>query len=137
MAGRGRRRDAHVTTHLLVALDKARREGGGGGRKRRANRYYYSSVEQGEAHAARRLKQPPPLMRSFRKRCQHADGVCGKVIHLHRILGWTGRLRKATTDKRHSAPLTVTHGDMLQQRLASASAEQLRPNREAQNTSGV
>lgn len=56
MAARGRGRDAYVTTHLLVALDKAR---WWGGRKRRANRYYYNFVEQGEAHAARRLKQPP------------------------------------------------------------------------------
>lgn len=113
----GSGRDAYVTTHLLVALDKAG-GGGEGGRKRRANRYYYNSEEPGGGPCCSPPQTAPALMRSCRRRCQHADGVCGKVIHLHRIPGWTGGLGKSQdgrTDGRHSAPPTATHGDMLQQ----------------------
>ena len=62
-----------MTTHLRVALYKARRGGG----ERRANRYWHS-VEEGEAHAACWLKQDP--MRSFR-----AEPACRQRPRLRNI----------------------------------------------------
>lgn len=84
MAGGGRGKD-DVTTHLLVALYKARRGRGGGGIKRRSNRYCYHFVEQGGGPCCpltQTAPDPPALMRSVRKKCQHAGGVRGNDIHL-------------------------------------------------------
>lgn len=133
---RGRGRDAYVTTHLLVALDKARRGGRGVEEREGLTVTTTIFVERGEAHAARRLKQPP-LSCAAAERGASMQTASAEVIHPHRIPGWTSRLRKAMTNGRHSAPPTVTHGDMLQQLPVCANAEQLRPDREAQNTSGV
>ena len=68
----GRRR-AHVTTHLLVALYKARR----GGRERRANRYWQGTLwNKGRPMLPAADSNSTP-MRSSKKRSQHADSVRG------------------------------------------------------------
>lgn len=121
-----------VTTHLLVALDKARKgEGevrwgeGGGGRKRRAHRYD-SFAEQGEApcYPPTQTAPLPPSPSSHAQLQKEVPSMqtasAEEFIHLHHIPGWTGRLRKKKKPQqkkngRHSAPPTVTHGDMLQQ----------------------
>lgn len=105
---------AHVTTHLLVALYKARR----GGRERRANRYWHL-VEQGEAHAACWLKQHSSCAAS--EQSQHADSVRGyadKSLSITFHSGPAGLVRPCqhslSNTTRHSPPTAhqewhVTH----------------------------
>lgn len=128
-AGRGGgERYADVSTHLLVALDKARRGevGFGDGRKRRANRYYHSSAEHGEAPCCPPTQTAPPaLMRSFRTRCQACRRRLRKrsSISMAFQAGPAGFV-KATTKKRTT--LSPTDSDTRGHAPAAASLRQRR-----------
>lgn len=132
MVGRGR---AYVTTHLLVALYKA----GRGGRKTGLTVTSTNLWTKGDVHAARRLEPPPPppphsCVASERGASMQTASAGKRPSPSHSGFGAAGSVKP---NGRHSAPPTETHGDMLRHPPACTDAERLRPDREAQNTSGV
>lgn len=117
----GKRR-AHVTTHLLVALYKARR----GGRERRANRYWQGTLwNKGRPMLPAADSNSTP-MRSLKKRSQHADSVRGYAtspspshsfltfffFFLLRIPHWPSRLGKAMPKTDDTQPPQPNKSDM-------------------------
>lgn len=140
-----------MTTHLLVALYKARR----GGRERRANRYW-----QGTLWNKGRPMLPADCNSTScaaSERSRHADSVRCYATYwspshsfiVLRIPHWTDRPGKAAgchANGRHSAPTTHPEGHVTHpqtQRTCSSirqtgpNAERLKPNRVKQNTLGV
>lgn len=83
VAGRGRGKEG--MTSPPTCLWPFIKPGGGGGVEEREGLTVTTTIllNKGEAHAARRLKQPPPSCAASERGAQHADGVRGvKVIHL-------------------------------------------------------